>query len=239
MHNTSCATCVSACRDSSIQSDLFNSFTSYCSSASLPKQKYSCINRSQTSSLPQGHHGYGRQVDRYRSCRRKQSKRFQHARIAYELPNAHITAGHSWRQETKGSDAQITFNKATSLYKCRPKSQIDYRKTGDIISALPHVQSGVNNVKRSGNWKDTNFYAKHPFYAIISARAWVVFLQRCGTTSVSPPASSQVSHCVRRDAKYGGSCRQRYQDCTGTVQIYESTVQDRFGMVSGETTRTT
>jgi hypothetical protein len=104
--------------------------------------------------------------------RRKESKRFQHAqavtnRVRAAYPHAQITAvGHSLggtlAQDSKGSDKQITFNKATTLhdvlYKRRPKSQTDYRKTGDVISVLSHVQPGVNKVKRSGKWKD-------PFHA--------------------------------------------------------------------------
>jgi hypothetical protein len=86
-------------------------------------------------------------------------------RAAY--PHAKITAvGHSLggtlAQDTKGSDKQITFNKGTTLhdvlYKQRPKTQTDYRKTGDVISVLSHVQPGANKVKRSGKWKN-------PFHA--------------------------------------------------------------------------
>jgi hypothetical protein len=104
--------------------------------------------------------------------RRQQSRRFQHAqavtnRVRAAYPQAQITAvGHSLggtlAQDTKGSDKQITFNKATTLhdvlYRPRPKSQTDYRKTGDVISALSHLQPGANKVKRSGKWKN-------PFHA--------------------------------------------------------------------------
>jgi hypothetical protein len=100
--------------------------------------------------------------------KRKQNKRFRHAqavtnRVRTEHPNAHITAvGHSLggtlAQDTKGSDKQITFNKGTSLqdvaYKRRAKSQTDYRKTGDVVSVLTHLQRGENKVKRSGKWKN-------------------------------------------------------------------------------------
>jgi hypothetical protein len=99
--------------------------------------------------------------------KRKHNKRFRHAqavtnRVRAAHPNAHITAvGHSLggtlAQDTKGSDKQITLNEGTSLhdvaYKRRPKSQTDYRKTGDVVSVLSHVQRGGNKVKRSGKWK--------------------------------------------------------------------------------------
>jgi hypothetical protein len=104
--------------------------------------------------------------------RRRQSKRFQQPqavtnRVRAAYLQAQITGvGHSLggtlAQDTKGSDRQIPFNKATTLhdvlYKRRPKSQTDYRKTGDIISALSHVQPGASKVKRPGKWKD-------PFHA--------------------------------------------------------------------------
>jgi hypothetical protein len=60
--------------------------------------------------------------------RRKQSRRFQHAqavtnRVRAAYPQAQITAvGHSLggtlAQDTKGSDKQITFNKATAHTMC-------------------------------------------------------------------------------------------------------------------------
>jgi hypothetical protein len=88
---------------------------------------------------------------------RRQSRRFQHAqavtnRVRAAYPQAQITAvGHSLgatlAQDTKGSDKQITFNKATTLhnvlYKRKSATHTDYRKTGDAISALSHVQPGV------------------------------------------------------------------------------------------------
>jgi hypothetical protein len=88
--------------------------------------------------------------------------------------------GGTLAQDTKGSDKQITFNKATTLhdvlYKRRPKSQTDYRKTGDIVSALAHRQPGANKVKRSGKRKDPfhshKLYLKRFSYAIICTRTW-------------------------------------------------------------------
>jgi hypothetical protein len=100
--------------------------------------------------------------------RRKQSKRFQHAqavtdRVRVAHPHAAITAvgnflGGVMAQDTKGSNKQITINKATSLHnvlsKLEKTTQIDYRKTGDVISVLSHVQRGASKVKRSGKCKD-------------------------------------------------------------------------------------
>jgi hypothetical protein len=112
--------------------------------------------------------------------KRRQNKRFQHAqavtnRVRVAYPQAHITAvGHSLgetlAQDSKGSDKQIAFNKGTSLpdvvYRRHPKSQIDYRKTGDVIPALTHLQR-ENKLKRSGKWPDPfrahNFNLKRHF----------------------------------------------------------------------------
>jgi putative lipase involved disintegration of autophagic bodies len=97
-------------------------------------------------------------------------------RVRAAYPHAQTTAvGHSLggtlAQDIKGSDKQITFNKADVLYKRRPKSQIDYRKTADVTSVLSHLKPGANKVKRSGNrFPHTNCNLKRLFYAIIYTR---------------------------------------------------------------------
>jgi hypothetical protein len=79
-----------------------------------------------------------------------------------------ITAtGHSLggtlAQDTKGTQAQATFNKGTSLhdvlFKRRKSTQTDYRNKRDVISVLTKHQKGEKKVNRSGKWK--NPFAAH------------------------------------------------------------------------------
>jgi hypothetical protein len=100
--------------------------------------------------------------------RRKQSKRFKHAQKVTNAAKAKyaghtLTAtGHSLggtlAQDTKGTQAQATFNKGTSLhdvlFKRRKSSQTDYRNKGDVISVLTKHQKGGKKVNRSGKWKN-------------------------------------------------------------------------------------
>jgi hypothetical protein len=77
-------------------------------------------------------------------------------------PNEDITAvehslGGAFAQDTKGINKQVTFNKGTSLhdlmFKRKKATQTDYRKRGDVISVLAHLERGKKKVKRSGKWK--------------------------------------------------------------------------------------
>jgi hypothetical protein len=82
--------------------------------------------------------------------RMKKSKRFQHAQkvtnaAKVKYADHTLTAtGHSLGgtlvQDTKGTQAQATFNKGTSLhdvlFKRRKSTQTDYRNKGDVIPVL-------------------------------------------------------------------------------------------------------